>query len=226
MQLHQQNPNRGYDSEAFHISERARARSLLELLTEANADIRQGVEPQLLAQERDLRQQLNAADFRRTQLLKNGYANTELEAINQEIASTLNQLQTLEGQIRATSPRYAELQYPQPLTLPEIQQQILDDDTLLLQYSLGKDRSYLWAVSKTGFTSYELPPRTEIEAATQPFLDYLKSEDGTNPDVGISLSQMLLEPVAEQLQGQRLLVVGGGFAPSSIGEVESGSTAL
>ncbi len=43
MQLHQQNPNQGYDGEALHISERARARSLLELLTEATANIRQGV---------------------------------------------------------------------------------------------------------------------------------------------------------------------------------------
>ncbi|MGB3238112.1 MAG: CHAT domain-containing tetratricopeptide repeat protein, partial [Geitlerinemataceae cyanobacterium] len=213
MQLHRQNPTQGYNAQAFHISERARARSLLELLTEANADIRQGVEPSLLERERDVQQQLNAADFRRTQLLtrESGYTNTEIEAVKQEIDNLLNQLQTLEGQIRATSPRYAELQYPQPLTLPEIQQQLLDDDTLLLQYSLGEKVSYLWAVSKTGFTSYELPPRADIEAAAGPFLDYLTSETGTHPDAGIPLSQILLEPVAEQLNGQRLLIVGDGI---------------
>ncbi len=56
MQLHQQNPNQGYDAKALHVSERSRARSLIELLTEANADIRQGIEPQLLEQERTLQQ--------------------------------------------------------------------------------------------------------------------------------------------------------------------------
>jgi hypothetical protein len=42
-----------------------------------------------------------------------------------------------------------------PVTLAEIQQQVLDD-TLLLQYSLGEERSYLQAVTKTSITSYEL----------------------------------------------------------------------
>ncbi|MDY6936835.1 MAG: CHAT domain-containing protein [Cyanobacteriota bacterium] len=211
MELHRQNPDDRYDGKALHISERARARGLLELLTEANADIRQGVDPSLLERERTLQQQLNAADTRRTQLLKDEYTQIELDAVKQEIDNLLNQLQTLEGQIRATSPRYAELQYPEPLTLEEIQQQILDEDTLLLQYSLGETRSYLWAVSKTGITSYELPPRAEIEAAAQPFLEYLQSPTGNNPESGIPLSQILLEPVAEQLTGQRLLIVGDGI---------------
>jgi CHAT domain-containing protein/Tfp pilus assembly protein PilF len=213
MELHRQNPDAGYDSQAFHISERARARSLLELLAEANADIRQGVDPTLLDRERTLRQQLNAADFQRTQLLTrdSGYTNTELEAIKQEIDSLLDQLQTLEGQIRATSPRYAALQYPQPLTLTQIQQQLLDDDTLMLQYALGEQYSYLWAVSKTGMTSYQLPSRAEIEAAAQPFLDHLKSETGTDPEAGIPLAQILLAPVTDRLNGQRLAIVGDGI---------------
>ncbi len=62
MQLHQQNPNGGYDALALHISERGRARSLVELLTEANANIRQEVDPQLLAKEQDLIQQLNGVE--------------------------------------------------------------------------------------------------------------------------------------------------------------------
>ncbi len=58
MQLHRQDPSQGYDARALHASERARARTLLELLTEANADIRTGVDPQLLQQERRLQNQL------------------------------------------------------------------------------------------------------------------------------------------------------------------------
>ncbi len=36
MQLHKKDPSKGYDALALHISERSRARSLVELLTEAN----------------------------------------------------------------------------------------------------------------------------------------------------------------------------------------------
>ncbi|ERT03636.1 tetratricopeptide repeat family protein, partial [Lyngbya aestuarii BL J] len=49
MELHEQNPNQGYDAKALHASERGRARSLLDILAESGADIKKGVDPQLLA---------------------------------------------------------------------------------------------------------------------------------------------------------------------------------
>jgi hypothetical protein len=213
MQLHKTNPNKGYDAQALHASERARARSLLELLTEANANIRQGANPKLLDEERTLQQQLSAAEYKREQLLKGQYTDKQLEDIKQQIATLLTQLQQIEGQIRVNSPRYAALKYPQPLNLPQIQQQVLDDNTLLLEYSLGKERSYLWAVTKTSITSYELPKRADIETAAQEFYQQLKSEAG-NIEEGMKLSQMILAPVMNQLGNKRLLIVGDGALQS------------
>lgn len=210
MQLHQQNPNKGYDGQALHISERARARSLLELLTEATANIRSGVDPKLLEQERNLQQQLNAFEHRKYQLQSGQYNEKELNEIKQKIDTVLAQLKQLEAQIRTTSPRYADLKYPEPLNLQQIQQQVLDDDTLLLQYSLGQDRSYLWAVTKNSITSYVLPKRSEIEAAAQTFRKSLTPNSAANLETGLQLSQMLLAPVANQLGNKRLLVVGDG----------------
>jgi CHAT domain-containing protein/Flp pilus assembly protein TadD len=213
MQLHKTNSNKGYDALALQASERARARSLLELLTEANANIRQGVNPKLLDEERDLQQQLSAAEYNREQLLKGQYTNKQLNEIKQQIETLLTRLQQLEGEIRVNSPRYAALKYPQPLNLQQIQQQVLDDNTLLLEYSLGEERSYLWAVTKTGITSYELPPRADIETAAQEFYKQLKSEAG-NIQEGMKLSQMLLAPVVNQLGNKRLLIVGDGALQS------------
>nr|WP_315889667.1 tetratricopeptide repeat protein [Allocoleopsis franciscana] len=214
MQLHQQNPNQGYDALALHASERARARSLLELLTEANANIRQGVDPKLLEQERNLQQQLNALERRRYELSSSQYTEQQLNEIKQQSQSLLTQLDQLKAQIRVTSPRYAALKYPEPLNLQEIQQQVLDDDTLLLEYSLGEDRSYLWAVSKTSITSYVLPKRSEIEAAAQTFRESLTPNSAANLEAGLPLSQMLLAPVANQLGNKRLLIVGDGALQS------------
>jgi CHAT domain-containing protein/Flp pilus assembly protein TadD len=213
MQLHKTNPNKGYDALALHASERARARSLLELLTEANANIRQGVNPELLQRERTIQQQLSAAEYNREQLLKGQYTDKQLEDIKQQIATLLTQLPQLEGEIRINSPRYAALKYPQPLNLQQIQSSVLDDNTLLLEYSLGPERSYLWAVTKTGITSYELPKRADIEAAAKAFYAQLKSEQGSL-DEGMKLSQMLLAPVAAQLGNKRLLIVGDGILQS------------
>jgi CHAT domain-containing protein/Tfp pilus assembly protein PilF len=210
MQLHQQNPSQGYDALALHTSERARARSLLELLTEANANIRQGVDPKLLEQERTLQQQLNALEHRRHELASSQYTEQQLDEIKQQSKSLLTQLDQLKAQIRVTSPRYADLKYPQPLNLQQIQQQVLDDDTLLLQYSLGKDRSFLWAVTKNSITSYVLPKQSEIEAAVKTFRESVTKDNSATIDTGLPLSQMLLAPVANQLGNKRLLIVGDG----------------
>jgi CHAT domain-containing protein len=222
MQLHKKDPSKGYDALALHASERARARSLLELLTEANANIRQGVDPKLLEQERTLQPKLDAVEKRRIELLNGQYTNKQLEALEKETASLLEEYRQVQEQIRRTSPRYAALTQPQPLTLAQIQQQVLDDDTMLLEYSLGEERSYLWAVTKTSITSYELPKRADIEALAQSFYQQTGKQNlpqrrgiGVEPrtdtvDVTSQLSQMLLSPVAGQLGRKRLLIVSDG----------------
>lgn len=99
--------------------------------------------------------------------------------------------------------------------LSTIQQQVLDDDSILLEYALGEERSYLWVVSKTGFSSYELPKRADIEAAARKFYDFmtipsLRIRTNKAAKAGNELSQMLLGQVASQLGNKRLLIVADG----------------
>jgi CHAT domain-containing protein len=224
MQLHKKDPSKGYDALALHISERSRARGLLELLTEAHADIRNGVDPKLLATEQQLQQSIDA----KTKLLQEASTKPNTEAITaklkQEIEELLSQQKELVTLIRTTSPKYAGLKYPQPLELSQIQQQ-LDKDTLLLEYSLGEEHSYLWAVTPTSITSYELPKRADIEAVAKNFYQSLKnpasslySRGAINVDParqstmqpGVKLSQLILSPVASRLGQKRLVIVADG----------------
>ena len=226
MQLHRQQPSKGYEALALQASERARARSLLELLTEARADIRTGVDPKLLERERTIQQKLDVAEKHRLEGATRSNTGTQAQGLEKEIAALLEEYRQVQAQIRATSPRYGALTQPQPLTLAEIQQQVLDDETMLLQYSLGEERSYLWAVTKTSITSYELPKRADIEALVQQFNQLMKTptyrlnssrglgvnvrSDSPSSEVATQLSQILLQPVAGQLGNKRLLIVGDG----------------
>jgi CHAT domain-containing protein len=232
MRLHKQQPDAGYDGKALQGSERRRARSLLELLTEAGADIRQGVDPELVARERALQQRLNASAQRQMQLLSGPHTDTEAAASAKEIENLTTEFQQVETQIRQTSPRYAALTQPQPLTLAEIQTQVLEADTLLLEYSLGTDRSYLWAVTPTSITSYELPKRAEIEAAAVEFYEsvHISPQEATRAvttgrglggalqpqaqaqsgQAAAQLSRMLLAPVAALLGKKRILIIVDG----------------
>src|SRR5207248_4447942 len=49
-------------------------------------------------------------------------------ALEKEVTALLEEYRQLQAHIRATSPRYAALTQPQPLTLAEIQQQVVDED--------------------------------------------------------------------------------------------------
>ncbi len=217
MQMHKQNPAASFDALALAVSERARARSLLELLTEARADIRQGVDSSLIERERSLRQRFAARAAAQVNILNRKHTPEEAEAAAKEIASITAEYELLEAQIRARSPRYAALTQPQPLSPTEIQQQALDEDTLLLEYALGEKRSYLWLVSHRSIDSYELPPRAELEAAVRQVYELLtlRPKRWTPPDPQLiaqakTLSRMLLGPVAPKLGAKRLVVVAPG----------------
>ncbi|MEA5537424.1 CHAT domain-containing tetratricopeptide repeat protein, partial [Limnoraphis robusta Tam1] len=206
MELHQQNPNQGYDAKALNASERGRARSLLDILAESGADIKKGVDPQLLAREKSLLQRLNALD--QTRQLNPG--ERDFEELKQEIEAVRRELRNLEVEIKRNSPQYANLKYPSPLTASEIQQKVLDDETVLLVYSLGRERSFLWLVSTTEVKSYQLPKRSEIEALATSFLEEIQSL-AVVPPTGEKLSQVLLSPVINQLGNKRLVIVGDGI---------------
>ncbi|MBD2164611.1 tetratricopeptide repeat protein [Calothrix membranacea FACHB-236] len=211
MRSHKQQPSKGYDALALQASERARARSLLDLLAEANADIREGIDPKLLETERSLQKQLDAQEKRWLKLSSSGNK-TEIQNLEKQTQALLEQYRQLQAKIRSTSPRYAALTQPQTLSLKQIQQQILDDNTLLLEYAVGEERSYLWAVTKNSITSYELPKRAEIAAAVQEFRKVLISPiQRTSPDAAATpLTQLILAPVAQQLGQRRLVIVADG----------------
>ena len=226
MEQHRREPAKGHDTAAFEASERARARNLLELLTEAGVDIRQGVDPQLTARERELSRQVAAKAQRITQ--RN--APEQLATLKKEIAQLEADYEQVQGAIRKNSPRYAALVQPEPLKLAEVQRQLLDPDTLLLEYALGDERSYVWAVTKERLTSRELPKRAEVEAAARKVYELLTARsrpphkgetaeqrraltaraDAELPRAAAELSRIVLAPVAAELGTKRLVIVADG----------------
>lgn len=221
MQSHKRHPLEGLDATALQANEQARARSLIEMLTEANANIRQWGDPALIERARKLQQQINTKAERKARLLNAPTSQDEVEVITKEIDAMIAERDQTEAQIRDKNPRYAALTQPRPLNLKEIQL-LLDDDTILLEYALGSERSYLWAVTKAELKSYALPGRAVIEKAARPVHDLLISR---HPSPGQTerqrderywrqsseLSRIILKPVAGQLGAKRLLIVADGI---------------
>ncbi|MEH2389119.1 MAG: tetratricopeptide repeat protein [Nostoc sp.] len=225
MQLHEKDPSKKYNALALHISERSRARVLVELLKAGNVNLRKDVEPQLLAEERRLNFKLNAKDKLLSDLFSRKEPPTELiTKTKQEITNIIQESQSISEKIRATNPERAELIDPKDvLELSGIQQQ-LDQDTVMLQYSLGKERSYLWVVTPNSLQSYELPGQEKIAKAANKFNSFVKqplTQGATAADnaeavantgkAADALSQIILAPVAGKLGNKRLVIVADGI---------------
>jgi hypothetical protein len=247
IELQRQKPSGGYDAEALRISEKSRARSLAEMLNEAHADIRKGISSEVLAREREIKQLLNAKAQRQIQLKVQKANQVEIATLDKEISALEDEYQQVQIAIRQASPAYAALTQPQPLSAREIQQQ-LDPYSVLLEYSLGEERSYLWVVSADAIKTYELPKQPDIEKVARQVYESLTARSVVNgletpeqrqervaqadkqfQESAAQLSQMVLAPAASELGTKRLIVVADGvlqYVPFAALTVGSGLTTI
>jgi CHAT domain-containing protein len=208
MRLDALRPGQGYDAQAFMTSERARARSLLDLLSQAHADIRQGVDPALASREKAIERALSAKAVQQVKLASARPPGPEFATLNHEIEDLVAAHDRVTAEIRAASPSYAALTQPEPLSLQQVQR-LLDPGTLLLEYSLGAEHSYVWAVTPRELHTFQLLKREIVEAAARDLQRVLP--DAANPQsfdaASAKLGGMLLGPVAAQLGAKCLVVV-------------------
>lgn len=227
MRLHKTHPRQGLAAAAFESSEQARARSLLDSLAEARVDLRRGLDPILLKREQALKRAFDDWAERQRRLASAPSSTANPRAMAEEYRDLERRYDQIQAEIRSRSPRYAALARPQPLGLEQVQRQVLDAGTLLLEYALGEERSHLWAVSSTNHASYELPSRAEIEQAARRLYEHLTARlrekggpqqrrtrieeaDRLYWEEAGRLSETLLGPVAKDMAGKRLVVVADG----------------
>lgn len=219
-------------AEALQTSERARARVLLDILSQARIEPRRaGSDPkldELLRTHEELQRRLNHQAALHTRLLAEKMPLEQLASVEKEIAQLAAKYEDVDAQVRERNPRYAGLTKPQPLGVAEIQRELLDDETLLLEYALGEERSYLWVVARSGIKSFELRKRAEIEESARRIVDILRDEQRRPGEAAQThearlarlesrfrgeaalLSEMVLAPAAAELGNRRLLIVAAG----------------
>jgi len=138
-------------------------------------------------------------------------------------------LDQVQSRIRSTSPRYAALTQPSVLDLKEIQSKVLDADTALLEYALGKEKSFLWVIGPSSADTFDLPPRAEIESVARRVYDLLTARNQKPAketpaeraarlrravrdylDAAVTASRIFLGPAASRIENKRLLIAGEG----------------
>ena len=216
MRKHQASQSESLARDAFETSELARARSLTELLRATQANLFPGLDPQIAAQEKRLRGYLHSNENAKIRLLSGKYETAELKALESEYQQLKAAHDQLILEIRARDSSYEQVIQPTAWNLSKIQGQVVaDDQTVLLEYSLGSEKSYLWAITRYGIKSYELPAEEQIanvagrvyKLLSKPPLDNTESELSSAVQ---QLAQMILSPAGEHLNSRRIIVVPDG----------------
>ncbi|HSS49532.1 MAG TPA: tetratricopeptide repeat protein, partial [Thermoanaerobaculia bacterium] len=210
---HRREPERGHDARAFAVSERARARSLLGLLSFAGNPL----QPAELRRLDELSQRINARHLDLLAAASRGLASER--SGDGEVAALLESFR----QAKAGPPeaRIAPQGAPPVPSLAQVQTGILDSETLLLEYFLGEERSFLWAVTSSDVRFVaDLPGRAKIEEATrrtygQMIESHHQTGEAAASQAAAKLSRMILGPVADLLGRRRLVIV----APSALQSV-------
>jgi CHAT domain-containing protein len=97
------------------------------------------------------------------------------------------------------------------VTVKKVQTELLDEDTVLLQYALDEDRSYVWAVEPGALHVWELPARAVIEKLAQDAYELvINRSSGAAPTALKALSDAVIRPALSVLRNKRLLIVADG----------------
>lgn len=217
MEIEGSGPSGGFG--ALEAVERARARTLLDALADADIAFRRGVDSAVLAEQAKAAIAIATNERKRIRLAAGEGSKEEIAKVSADLARAVEDHENATARLRANSPRYAELTQPHTAAVAEIQS-LLDDDTILLEYFLGDDRSFAWEVTTARVRTAVLPSRAEIEALARRTYASVstRSKSGEEPDLAAlrTLSAMLLSPFA--LNASRIVVVADGalgFLPFS-----------
>jgi CHAT domain-containing protein len=228
MKMHERNPTRNYAVKALQASEKSRARNLLENLSLSEANFVSDADAETVRREKEIRVLLDTKADRLTNLLSDNAEKEVADKISGEINELEHELEAIKANQKQNSPIYSAIKNPAPFDVAEFQRNVLDENTLLLEFSFGKEESYLWLIGKTELDSYVLPPREQIESRIERLREMLTSRDMKQDesienyqarinetendfkDESKKLSEELFGQIADKLSDKRLIIVPDG----------------
>lgn len=224
MDLDHARPGNGFAAEALVMSDKSRARLLVDLIRESGADLRHDAPKELISRGRELSGLIQQQTQYKEQLKLSGKDPSEIAELENQIVQLRTEYQQIQARIREQNPRALSLSRFEPLSLQDIQKELRQDD-VLLEISLGDERSHLWMVTPNSLQYFPLPDRKTIEDLSVEVYKLITTRQlNGQADVATKieeseklfipkasqLSQMLFGQIGTQLGNKRLLLITEG----------------
>lgn len=199
----------GKPAEAFELSERARARTLLDQMNNARIDMRKSADGALIEQEQALRFEIASLEKQLSEELAHGAAPAACAPLQKRIKQGEQDYAEIVIRLKASNPEYAELQGHSPISLAEIQR-LLDSNTTLLSYYVTADKTIAFVVTRDSYNVTEISvSEKELRAAIDWFRSFA-SLGGAIPGCLTQLDGWLIAPIRQQIKTPRICVIPHG----------------
>lgn len=197
----------GFVQEAFYLVERGRARAFLDQIGNQRVDFRRGAATELMGREETLRQkivslqeELNAAQLQSS-------SQASLETLNANLKNSHSEYEALIRRLKLENPEYVSLISVNPLTLSDIQQQLLDEESTLIEYYVMEQHSLVWVIDKGGFEIVNLPiSREKLNREVEFLRDFIISGD-SDTTAAAALYRILFAPLKPHLRHKNLIII-------------------
>jgi CHAT domain-containing protein len=198
-----------WTAKAFDISERAKARSLLETLPEARRHLDEQLPEPMRRRKEGL---LAAISGIQRQLIGLGGSSSERQNLMAELQKAEDGLDNLLSEMRMKRPRQSEILYPRFRRLTEIQR-VLEPGEVFLSFIAGDKHSFAWALTQTGISMRKLPKRKFFEEKVGRFREQVtlpSRRPGNLPDVSETARELyaeLIGPLVKDLSKITSLII-------------------
>ncbi len=192
--LHQEEPEKKHDAKAFDFLERAKARAFLDNLELSQVNLSQHLDFKLQNQEKEVMKDISLLYQK---LLDSGLSVQESLNLHQELKQKEDELEALKRKIRNTHPAYADLRYPEIISL-EKAQKMLDKQTAFFAFLISSQRSYLFVITRENLSIYSLPDRKQIQALVSHYIGKISDKENFDFSEGYTLYKELVLPGLEK----------------------------
>lgn len=199
-------------SEAFVYAERAKARTLLDVLSSGRVNVTKAMTKEEDDRERALHGQivvLNSQLFQADQQ-RNQPRSTEIKA---QLEKARLEYEVFQANLYTAHPELKMQRGQTPvLTLAEAEKLLPDARTAILQYVVAESESFVFVITrdagKPAVTAHPLGLRSDkLAAATESFREQVATRDLLFNEAARRLYDQLIKPAAKQLRGINTLII-------------------
>jgi CHAT domain-containing protein len=194
-------------STAFHYSERARARSFLDLLASAQVKVGKPEHQEFLAKENEFADQKDEIE---QQISAAGEDTAQVVALRGKLTEEWETALASLEETERKEPELASLVSVNPLTLPEVQK-LLDKETTLLEYFLTEEKTLLWLVTRKNAEVFQVDIGGDsLKALVMGFRKTIQEQSQTD-QLSRRLYDLLIAPTADKIKTDNLIIVPHGI---------------